>query len=169
MSITRRAASRSQSPCGDTRPCTLFGLASDGVYQADRVTPVAGALLPHRFTLTTHRILADAVVRRSVLCCTFPSLTAGRRYRPSCPAKPGLSSHDRRSTCKHPVSDHPTHFRPQCKASSLRPPPTTHPSTMNATREQPNLCQPAIVDPTFAVSGFQVFGILLRNVLRSPN
>ncbi len=31
----------------------LFGLAPDGVYQADRVTPIAGALLPHRFTLTT--------------------------------------------------------------------------------------------------------------------
>ncbi len=31
----------------------LFGLAPDGVYQADRVTPIAGALLPHRFTLAT--------------------------------------------------------------------------------------------------------------------
>ncbi len=35
------------------RFCTLFGLAPDGVYRADRVTPIAGALLPHRFTLTT--------------------------------------------------------------------------------------------------------------------
>ena len=35
--------------------CTLFGLAPDGVYQAERVTSSAGALLPHRFTLTTHR------------------------------------------------------------------------------------------------------------------
>ena len=32
----------------------LFGLAPDGVYRAGRVTPAAGALLPHRFTLTTH-------------------------------------------------------------------------------------------------------------------
>ena len=32
-------------------------------------------------------------VRRSALCCTFPNLTAGRRYRPSCPSEPGLSSH----------------------------------------------------------------------------
>ncbi|TWT54529.1 hypothetical protein Pla22_21760 [Rubripirellula amarantea] len=31
----------------------LFGLAPDGVYLADRVTSTAGALLPHRFTLTT--------------------------------------------------------------------------------------------------------------------
>ena len=35
---------------------TLFGLAPDGVYQADRVTSIAGALLPHRFTLATHRL-----------------------------------------------------------------------------------------------------------------
>ena len=134
MSIARRAASRLRPPCGDAQPCTLFGLASDGVYQADRVTPAAGALLPHRFTLTTHHALTDTVVRRSVLCCTFPSLTAGRRYRPSCPAKPGLSSRDRRLTSKHPASDHPTHFRPQCKASLLTPWPTTHPSEVGAER-----------------------------------
>jgi len=33
----------------------LFDLAPGGVYQAGRVTPTAGALLPHRFSLTTHR------------------------------------------------------------------------------------------------------------------
>lgn len=32
--------------------CFLFGLAPGGVCQARRVTPPAGALLPHRFTLT---------------------------------------------------------------------------------------------------------------------
>jgi len=31
---------------------SLFGLAPDGVCLADRVAPAAGALLPHRFTLT---------------------------------------------------------------------------------------------------------------------
>ena len=31
---------------------SLFGLAPDGVYRAGRVAPAAGALLPHRFTLT---------------------------------------------------------------------------------------------------------------------
>ena len=31
--------------------------------------------------------------RRFTFCCTFPSLAAGRRYRPSCPLEPGLSSH----------------------------------------------------------------------------
>ena len=76
--------------------CILFGLAPDGVYQAAEVTLSAGVLLPHRFTLTTH--LPRQTVRRSILCCTFPSLTVGRRYRPSCPAEPGLSSNrDRQS------------------------------------------------------------------------
>ena len=32
-------------------PISLFGLAPGGVYRAARVTPGAGALLPHRFTL----------------------------------------------------------------------------------------------------------------------
>lgn len=35
--------------------CSLFDLASSGVCQADGVTPAAGKLLPHLFTLTTHR------------------------------------------------------------------------------------------------------------------
>jgi hypothetical protein len=35
--------------------CSLFGLASGGVYRARRVAPPAGALLPHRFTLTARR------------------------------------------------------------------------------------------------------------------
>src|SRR5271166_1862130 len=33
------------------RPCPTLGLAPGGVYQADLVARVAGALLPHRFTL----------------------------------------------------------------------------------------------------------------------
>jgi hypothetical protein len=33
------------------RPCPTFGLAPGGVYLAARVTPGAGALLPHRFTI----------------------------------------------------------------------------------------------------------------------
>ena len=36
------------------RLCFLFGLAPGGVYRARRVAPPAGALLPHRFTLTAH-------------------------------------------------------------------------------------------------------------------
>lgn len=40
-------------PGSPTSP--LFDLASSGVYQASQVTLAAGELLPHRFTLTTHR------------------------------------------------------------------------------------------------------------------
>ena len=41
--------------------CPLFGLAPDGVYQARRVTPPAGELLPHRFTLTRVTEVTQAV------------------------------------------------------------------------------------------------------------
>ena len=34
-------------------PSLLLGLAPDGVYPADSVARIAGALLPHRFTLTS--------------------------------------------------------------------------------------------------------------------
>ena len=66
----------------------LLDLAPDGVYQATRVTPRPGGLLPHRFTLT-HGVTS---CWRFAFCCTFPSLAAGRRYRPSCSMEPGLSS-----------------------------------------------------------------------------
>jgi hypothetical protein len=39
-------------PFGERAALLLLGLASNGVYQATRITPHAGALLPHRFTLT---------------------------------------------------------------------------------------------------------------------
>ncbi len=69
---------------------SLLGLAPDGVYQARPVTRPAGELLPHRFTLT------DGFPRRRfAFCCTFPDLTAGGRYPPSCPEEPGLSSASR--------------------------------------------------------------------------
>ena len=64
-----------------------LGLAPGGVYQAARVTPGAGGLLHHRFTLTPGRVRG-----RSVFCGTFPRVTPGRRYRPPCPAEPGPSS-----------------------------------------------------------------------------
>ena len=50
---------------------------------------------------------AGPTVRRTALCCTFPSLATGRRYRPSCPVEPGLSSSDPAAT-----SDRPTHSQP---------------------------------------------------------
>jgi hypothetical protein len=64
MSIAKRAVSRLDLAI---KPCTLFGLAPDGVCQAEQVTLLAGALLPHRFTLTTRRKLAEASRSRSAV------------------------------------------------------------------------------------------------------
>jgi hypothetical protein len=49
--ITRRLQRPTRGLTGGTT-LPLLGLAPDGVYRAIRVTPDAGALLPHRFTLT---------------------------------------------------------------------------------------------------------------------
>jgi len=65
----------------------LSDLAPGGVYLAGRVTPAAGGLLHHRFTLTVRR-----TGRRSVFCGTVPRVTPGGRYPPPCPVEPGLSS-----------------------------------------------------------------------------
>ena len=57
--------------------------------------PAAGALLPHRFTLTTTHtvaVLPLCGVRRFAFCCTFPILADGGSYPQSCPVEPGLSS-----------------------------------------------------------------------------
>src|SRR5437879_13782534 len=70
----------------------LLGLAPDGVYQAIRVTPDAGALLPHRFTLTCTPSASTRRHRRSVLCCTFLRVTPTGHYPASCPAESGRSS-----------------------------------------------------------------------------
>jgi len=66
---------------------SLSGLAPDEVYRADRVTAVAGGLLPHRFTLTAGRS-----PRRSAFCGTVSRVAPGGCYPPSCPAEPGRSS-----------------------------------------------------------------------------
>ena len=81
--------------------CFLFSLASGGVYPAARVTPHAGELLPHRFTLTTR---LKKPVRRFTFCCTCPDLTIGRRYRPPRSAKPGLSSREKFSASDRPIN-----------------------------------------------------------------
>lgn len=62
-------------------------LAPGGVYLAGRVTPVAGGLLHHRFTLTRRRSGG-----RSVFCGTVPRVTPGGRYPPPCSVEPGRSS-----------------------------------------------------------------------------
>ena len=58
------------------------------------------SLLRHRFTLTPWR-------GRSAFCCTCPRVTPGRRYRPPCPAEPGLSSAPSRGRRGRPAGSGP--------------------------------------------------------------
>jgi hypothetical protein len=54
--------------CATTPQCDLLGLASGGVYLAIPVAQNAGALLPHRFTLTTREgggLFSVALSRKS--------------------------------------------------------------------------------------------------------
>src|SRR6476620_5782354 len=71
---------------------SLSDLAPGGVCRAARVTPGAGGLLHHRFTLASPHAALPYATGRSVLCGTFPRVSSGRCYRPPCPVEPGLSS-----------------------------------------------------------------------------
>src|SRR5437588_12740847 len=51
-----------------------FGLAPGGVYRAARVTPGAGALLPHRFTLACATEVAIGGLLSVALSCGSPRL-----------------------------------------------------------------------------------------------
>ncbi len=62
--------------------CSKWGLPCHLCYQT------RGALLPHRFILTS----ALACGWRFIFCCTFPRVTPGGRYPPPCLVEPGLSS-----------------------------------------------------------------------------
>ena len=63
-----------QLPGRTGRSSPLLGLAPGGVYRADDVTVVAGALLPHRFTLTCDQLAVKRTDPSAVsLCCTCPS------------------------------------------------------------------------------------------------
>jgi hypothetical protein len=53
---------------------SLLGLAPGGVYRAARVTPSAGALLPHRFTLTCATGVAIGGLLSVALSCGSPRL-----------------------------------------------------------------------------------------------
>ncbi len=63
-------------------------LAPGGVYRARPVTGSAGALLPHRFTLTC----SPKGHRRSVFCGTFLRVTPTCCWQAPCPLEPRLSS-----------------------------------------------------------------------------
>ena len=64
----------------------LLGLASDGVYNAPRVTTRAVV------SYTAISPLPACEDRRYTFCCTFLGVTSTGRYPASCPVKPGLSS-----------------------------------------------------------------------------
>ena len=72
---------------------SLFGLAPQGVCHAVAAHAGRGALLPHRFTLTsTHLTCARCAGRRFFFCCTFRRVAAPGRYPACCPSEFGLSS-----------------------------------------------------------------------------
>ena len=83
---TRKARGPRVSPCGDP---SLFGLAPDGVFRAAAVT--SDAVRSYR-TFSPLPVPGCPGHRRFVLCGTFRSLAAPRRYLASCPLEPGLSS-----------------------------------------------------------------------------
>ena len=93
--------------------CILFGLAPDGVYQAGRVTPTAGALLPHRFTLTTH----PADMPKQIRWGPFGGLLSVALSLASRPVDvidhPALRSPDFPPAVKKTASDRPTHSQNQ--------------------------------------------------------
>jgi hypothetical protein len=64
------------------RPFPLLGLAPGGVYRAARVAPNAGALLPHRFTLTCDRSPGPSAVC-SLLHLSVRSPRPGSRQHPA--------------------------------------------------------------------------------------
>ena len=105
---TDRLACPTQAPGNST----LFGLAPDGVYQADRVTPIAGVLLPHRFTLTTH----PKTIRRGECLGPFGGLFSVALSLTSRPVDvidhPILWSPDFPPVVPWTTSDRPTHSQP---------------------------------------------------------
>ena len=97
----------------------LSGLAPDGVCRATRVTPGAGALLPHRFTLACAR--PEPRHRRSVLCGTFLRVAPTGYYPAPCPVESGRSS-DRwppRGRPRHAAA-WPTRHQLHCRTSVTR-------------------------------------------------
>jgi len=87
------AARRRYSSCGatETERATLYvsSLASNGVCMCPRGFPLGGRLLPHLSTLTQRQPQSRQAV---YFCCTFLRVAPSRRYLPSCPVMPGLSS-----------------------------------------------------------------------------
>ena len=89
---TRRSLGAGQAPAAQVRhpsarPCSGWGLPGQPSHPDCRcalTAPFHPYLIPPDRSQTGHR--------RYLFCGTFPDLTTGRRYRPPCPAEPGLSS-----------------------------------------------------------------------------
>ena len=90
------------------RPCPLLGLAPGGVYRAARVAPNAGALLPHRFTLTCDRSPGPSAVC-SLLHLSVRSPRPGSRQHPA-RWSPDFPRHGRRRR-RRAAATRPTHHR----------------------------------------------------------
>ena len=104
--VTRRTASRRRA-VSSTADFALLGLASGGVCRAEPVTRPAGALLPHRFTLTSSRSLARP--RRSAVCFLWHCPGSCERWAlpttVSCEARTFLRKLEQVQTCR----DRPAH------------------------------------------------------------
>ncbi len=95
--------------CRTSSPCPLFDLAPSGVYPADRVAPVAGALLPHRFTLTCAQPCSRAIggLFSVALSCGSPRLAVSQHPALWSPDLPRLDpvgqTPSERSSRDHPA------------------------------------------------------------------
>jgi len=104
------------------RPDPRFDLAPGGVYRADRVTPIAGALLPHRFTLTCAPPGGGAIggLFSVALSCRSPRLAVSQHpalWSPDLPRfVPGGEPPPSRSAATRPT--HRRHHRPTDGPSS---------------------------------------------------
>ena len=92
---------------GGRTTLSLFGLAPDGVCRAGRVTPAAGALLPHRFTLPCafrpEGLRAIGGLFSVALSCGSPRLAASQHPVLRSPDLPQRGDHAAvtRSTHRH--------------------------------------------------------------------
>jgi hypothetical protein len=110
---TRRSLGTGQAPAAQVRhpsarPCSGWGLPGQPSHPDCRCALTAPF---HPYLIPPDR--SQAGHRRYLFCGTFPDLTTGRRYRPPCPAEPGLSSLSSRSEFRRQPktqnSDHSAH------------------------------------------------------------
>jgi hypothetical protein len=93
---TRRSWGAGQAPAAQVRhpsarPCSGSGLPGQPSHPDCRCALTA-PFHPYLIPPQLGRNRKAAGHRRYLFCGTFPDLTTGRRYRPPCPAEPGLSS-----------------------------------------------------------------------------